>query len=139
MEQVQAALAKVEDEIEALGAKLVAVEADVTFARARNDLVEVAELRKEKEHLRKEKEQLRTKEEQLRAEKLLLLQSSSSSAPAPAPELPPQSEQGMPASRRGALSLMQVAPLAQVAFLARRHLSKRSPTGTRCPLTSATR
>jgi len=73
MDDVQAALAKVEAEIEALGAKLEKIEADVEAARAQHDVVEVAvprtkeeQLRKEKEQLRKEKEQLRTKEEQLR-------------------------------------------------------------------------
>jgi len=62
MDDVQAALAKAEAEIEALGAKLDKVEVDVEAARARHDEAEVAELRKEKEQLRKEKEQLRTKE-----------------------------------------------------------------------------
>ena len=67
MDDVQAALAKVEVEIEALGAKLDKVEVDVEAARAQHDMAEVAVLRT------KEK-QLRTKEEQLRTEKLLLLQ-----------------------------------------------------------------
>jgi len=75
MDDVQAALAKVEVEIEALGAKLDKVEVDVEAARAQHDVAEVAELRKEKEQLRTEKKQLRTKEDKLRTEKLLLLQS----------------------------------------------------------------
>ena len=75
MDDAQAALAKVEAEIEALGAKLEKTEADVEAARAQHDLVEVAVLRTEKEQLRKKEEQLRTKEDKLRTEKLLLLQS----------------------------------------------------------------
>ena len=76
MDDVQAALAKVEVEIEALGAKLDKVEVDVEAARAQHDVAEVAELRKEKEQLRKEKEQLREEKLiQLRAKDRLLLQS----------------------------------------------------------------
>ena len=67
MDDAQAALAKVEAEIEALGAKLEKIEADVEAARAQHDVVEVAVLRTKEE-------QLRTKEEQLRKEKLLLLE-----------------------------------------------------------------
>jgi hypothetical protein len=59
MDDVQAALAKVEAEIEALGAKLEKVEVDVEAARARQDEAEVAELRKKEDKLRTEKEQLR--------------------------------------------------------------------------------
>ena len=66
MDDVQAALAKVEAEIEALGAKLEKVEVDVEAARARQDEAEVAVLRTKED-------KLRTKEEQLRTEKLLLL------------------------------------------------------------------
>ena len=66
MDDVQAALAKVEAEIEALGVKLDKLEVEVEAACARQDEAEVAELRKEKEQLRKKEEQLRTKEEQLR-------------------------------------------------------------------------
>jgi SMC interacting uncharacterized protein involved in chromosome segregation len=80
MDDVQAALAKVEAEIEALGVKVDKVEAEVEAARARKDEPEVTELRKEKEQLRKEKEQLRkekeqlrTKEDKLREEKLIEL------------------------------------------------------------------
>ena len=68
MDDVQAALAKVEAEIEALGAKLDKVEAGVEAARAQQDEAEVAVLRTKEE-------QLRTKEDKLRTEKLLLLQS----------------------------------------------------------------
>ena len=60
MDDIQAALAKVEAEIEALGAKLAKVEADEDAARSRDDRDEVVALR--------------TKEEQLRTEKLILLQ-----------------------------------------------------------------
>ena len=67
MDDAQAALAKVEAEIEALGAKLEKIEADVEAARAQHDMAEVAVLRTKEKQLRKEKEQLRTKE-------LLLLQ-----------------------------------------------------------------
>jgi len=73
MDDVQAALAKVEAEIEALGAKLEKVEVDVEAARARQDEAEVAELRKKEDKLRTEKEQLRTKEDKLREEKLIQL------------------------------------------------------------------
>ena len=76
MDDVQAALAKVEAEIEALGAKLERLEADVEAARTRQDLAEVAELRRKEEQLRTEKEQLRTKGEQLRAKELLLLRTA---------------------------------------------------------------
>ena len=75
MDDVQAALAKVEVEIEALGAKLDKVEVDVEAARAQHDVAEVAELRKKEKQLRKEKEQLRKEKEQLRTKELLLLQS----------------------------------------------------------------
>ena len=75
MDDVQAALAKVEAEIVALGVKVDKVEAEVKAACARKDEPEVAELRKEKEQLRTEKEQLRTEKQQLRAKELLLLQS----------------------------------------------------------------
>ena len=82
MDDVQAALAKVEAEIEALGAKLEKVEVDVEAARARQDEAEVAvlrtkedKLRTEKEQLRTEKEQLRAKEDKLLAKELLMLQS----------------------------------------------------------------
>ena len=75
MDDVQAALAKVEAEIEALGAKLDKVEAGVEAARAQQDEAEVAVLRTKEEQLRTEKKQLRTKEDKLRTEKLLLLQS----------------------------------------------------------------
>ena len=74
MDDVQAALAKVEAEIEALGAKLDKVEVDVEAARAQHDLAEVAVLRTKEEHLRTKEEQLRKEKEQLRTEKLLLLQ-----------------------------------------------------------------
>ena len=74
MDEVQAALAKVEVEIEALGAKLDKVEVDVEAARAQHDVAEVAELRKKEKQLRKEKEQLRKEKEQLRTKELLLLQ-----------------------------------------------------------------
>ena len=67
MDDVQAALAKVEAEIEALGAKLEKVEMDVEAARARQDGAEVA-------MLRTKEEQLRTKEDKLRAKELLLLE-----------------------------------------------------------------
>jgi DNA repair exonuclease SbcCD ATPase subunit len=80
MDDIQAALAKVEAEIEALGAKVDKVEAEVEAARSRRDDAEVAVLRKEKEQLRtkeeqlrKKEEQLRKKEEQLREEKLIQL------------------------------------------------------------------
>ena len=73
MDDVQAALAKVEAEIEALAVKLDKVEVDVEAARARQDEAEVAELRKKEDKLRTEKEQLRTKEEDLRKEKAILL------------------------------------------------------------------
>jgi len=69
MDDVQAALAKVEVEVEALGAKLEKIEADVEAARAQQDLAEVAVLRTKEEQLRKKEEQLRKKEEQLRKEK----------------------------------------------------------------------
>ena len=76
MDDVQAALAKVEVEIEALGAKLDKVEVDVEAARAQHDVAEVAELRTKEEQLRKEKEQLREEKLiQLRAKDRLLLQS----------------------------------------------------------------
>ena len=74
MDDVQAALAKVEAEIETLGAKLEKTEADVEAARAQHDVVEVAVLRTEKEQLRKKEEQLRKEKEQLRTKELLLLQ-----------------------------------------------------------------
>ena len=67
MDDIQAALAKVEAEIEALGAKLAKVEADEDAARSRDDRDEVVALRTKEEQLRTEKEQLRT-------EKLILLQ-----------------------------------------------------------------
>ena len=73
MDDVQAALAKVEAEIEALGAKLEKVEVDVEAARARQDEEEVAVLRTKEDKLRTKEEQLRTKEKQLRAKELLLL------------------------------------------------------------------
>jgi septal ring factor EnvC (AmiA/AmiB activator) len=66
MDDVQAAVAKVEAEIEALGAQLNEVVQDIKAARARQDEPEVAQLRRMEEQLRTEKEQLRT-------EKLLLL------------------------------------------------------------------
>jgi len=76
MDDVQAALAKVEVEVEALGAKLEKIEADVEAARAQQDLAEVAVLRTKEEQLRKEKEQLREEKLiQLRAKDRLLLQS----------------------------------------------------------------
>ena len=95
MDDVQAAVAKVEAEIEALGAQLNEVVQDIKAARARQDEAEVAQLRRmeaqlrtEKEQLRKkeeqlrtEKEQLRTKEEQLRAKELVLLQSAQGMLP----------------------------------------------------------
>ena len=68
MDDVQAALAKVEAEIEALCAQLNEVVEEIKVARARQEEAEVAELRKKEEQLRREKEQLRAKE-------LLLLQS----------------------------------------------------------------
>ena len=80
MDDVQAALAKVEAEIEALGAKLEKVEMDVEAARARQDGAEVAVLRTKEIKLLTKEEQLRTKEiklltkeEQLREEKLIQL------------------------------------------------------------------
>ena len=73
MDDVQAALAKVEAEIEALGAKLEKVEAEVDAARALQDEAEVAVLRTKEDKLRTEKEQLRTKEDKLREEKLIQL------------------------------------------------------------------
>ena len=83
MDDVQAALAKVEAEIEALGAKLEKVEADVEAARAQKDEAEVTELRKKEEQLRMkeeqlrtEKQQLRTKEDKLREEKLIQLRAA---------------------------------------------------------------
>ena len=97
MDDVQAALAKVEVEVEALGAKLEKIEADVEAARAQQDLAEVAvlrkkeeQLRKEKEQLREEKEQLRKEKEQLREEKLIQLRAKD--------RLLLQSEQGILAS-----------------------------------------
>jgi hypothetical protein len=68
MDDVQAALAKVEAEIEALGAQLKEVVEEIKVARARQDEAEVAVLRRKEDKLRTEKEQLRAKE-------LLLLQS----------------------------------------------------------------
>ena len=68
MDGLQAALAKVEAEIEALGLKLEKVETEVETARARKDEAEVTQLRTKEG-------QLRTKEDKLRTEKLLLLQS----------------------------------------------------------------
>ena len=67
MDDVQAALVKVEADIEALVAKLEKVEADVEAARARQNEAEVVVLCTKEEQLRKKEEQLRTKE-------LLLLQ-----------------------------------------------------------------
>ena len=60
MDDVRAALAKVEAEIEALAVKLDKVEVDVEAARAQQDEAEVAELRK--------------KEDKLRTKELLLLE-----------------------------------------------------------------
>ena len=75
MDDVLAALVKVEAEIEALGAQLNEVVEEIKAARVLRDEAEVTKLRTKEEHLRKEKEQLRTDKEQLRTEKLLLLQS----------------------------------------------------------------
>jgi hypothetical protein len=75
MDGLQADLAKVEAEIEALGLKLEKVEAEVETARARKDEAEVTQLRTKEEQLRTKEGQLRTKEDKLRTEKLLLLQS----------------------------------------------------------------
>jgi DNA repair exonuclease SbcCD ATPase subunit len=75
MDDVQAALAKVEAEIEALCAQLNEVVEEIKVARARQEEAEVAELRKKEEQLRKKEEQLRREKEQLRAKELLLLQS----------------------------------------------------------------
>jgi len=66
MDDFQAALAKVEAEIEALGAQLNELVEDIKAARACQDEAEVAQLRRKEEQMLK-------KEEQLRTEKLLLL------------------------------------------------------------------
>ena len=66
MDDFQAALAKVEAEIEALGAQLNELVEDIKAARACQDEAEVAQLRRKEEQILK-------KEEQLRTEKLLLL------------------------------------------------------------------
>jgi hypothetical protein len=69
MDDVQAALAKVEAEIDALGAQLNEVVEEIKVARARHDEAEVTVLRMKEDKLRTEKEQLRT-------EKLLLLRNA---------------------------------------------------------------
>jgi chromosome segregation ATPase len=69
MDNVQAALAKVEAEIEALGVQLNEVVEEVKVARALHNEAEVAELRKKEDKLRTEKQQLRTEKQQLRTEK----------------------------------------------------------------------
>jgi len=74
MDDAQAALAKVEAEIEALGAQLNEVVEEIKGARERQDEAEVAQLRRKEEQLRTEKEQLRAKE-------LLLLQSAQGMLP----------------------------------------------------------
>ena len=76
MDDAQAALAKVEAEIEALGAQLNEVVEEIKGARERQDEAEVAQLRRKEEQLRRKEEQLRTEKEQLRAKELLLLQSA---------------------------------------------------------------
>jgi len=114
MDDVQAALAKVEVEVEALGAKLEKIEADVEAARAQQDLAEVAvlrkkeeQLRKEKEQLREEKEQLRKEKEQLREEKLIQLRAKD--------RLLLQSEQGNPSEVLNLLKSVQESQLEMKA------------------------
>ena len=70
MDDVQAALAKVEAEIEALGAQVNEVVEEIKLARPRDDKDEFVALRKREEQLSTEKEDLRKEKAILLLERL---------------------------------------------------------------------